>query len=326
MGFDESDDDEVGYCKPPKWTRFTSGKSGNPKGRPRKPRQPQLRSTAESLTDDILRGELGRPIRVTDGTGTHEIATHHVVQRSQIQSAVKGNSFAQREVLKAARELEARDAARRQAEEEQKREIFAKIVQWRMLRVRAWAEVEKGCEPSEPWPHPDDMLIDHNKQAWRIRGPLDAEDLPHFEYCRAERDALFARAMLDRCERPAEDFAKPSIWDLWIAWDVMLPLRWQAVPDVDKWDHLLCLPIRALRRLEHERTADARALRVSAGIPPHGKDEYRFANAVMKPLLQRQGYRSLAEFERAYEATGGDPPWPKTMPRTDGGGWSTPAD
>jgi hypothetical protein len=31
----------------------------------------------------------------------------------------------------------------------------------------------------------------------------------------------------------------------------------------------------------------------------------------MKPLLKRVGYRSLAEFERAYEETGGDPPWPK---------------
>src|SRR5690606_10952076 len=238
MGFDESDDDEVGYCKPPKWTRFTSGKSGNPKGRPRKPRAHQSLSTAESHTDDILRGELGRPIRVTDGTGTHEIATHQVVQRSQIQSAVKGNSFAQREVLKAARELEARDAARRQAEEGQKREEFAKVVALRKLRVRVWARVEKGCEPADPWPHPDDMILDHNKQTWRIRGRFDAEDRPHFEYVRAERDSLFARAMLDRRERRVDDIVKPSIWDLWMLWDVMLPLRWQAVPDVEKWDHL----------------------------------------------------------------------------------------
>ena len=29
-------DDTVGYKKPPKWTRFTKGTSGNPKGRPKK--------------------------------------------------------------------------------------------------------------------------------------------------------------------------------------------------------------------------------------------------------------------------------------------------
>src|SRR5215204_4173293 len=58
MGSDESDDDEeVGYCKPPKWTRFTSGKSGNPKVRPRKSRAQQAAAIAEGATDDILRGE-----------------------------------------------------------------------------------------------------------------------------------------------------------------------------------------------------------------------------------------------------------------------------
>src|SRR5271170_7646698 len=29
-------DDTVGYKKPPKWTRFKKGKSGNPKGRPKR--------------------------------------------------------------------------------------------------------------------------------------------------------------------------------------------------------------------------------------------------------------------------------------------------
>ena len=31
----ESDDDKVGYCKPPKKHRFTKGRSGNPNGRPK---------------------------------------------------------------------------------------------------------------------------------------------------------------------------------------------------------------------------------------------------------------------------------------------------
>ena len=32
------DDDKVGYCKPPKHSRFKPGQSGNPLGRPRKNR------------------------------------------------------------------------------------------------------------------------------------------------------------------------------------------------------------------------------------------------------------------------------------------------
>jgi hypothetical protein len=31
----ENDDDEIGYCKPPRKNRFQKGRSGNPKGRPR---------------------------------------------------------------------------------------------------------------------------------------------------------------------------------------------------------------------------------------------------------------------------------------------------
>jgi hypothetical protein len=34
-GGDQGDDDEVGYGRPPKRTRFQPGKSGNPKGRPK---------------------------------------------------------------------------------------------------------------------------------------------------------------------------------------------------------------------------------------------------------------------------------------------------
>lgn len=34
------DDDEIGYCKPPKKHQWPPGVSGNPKGRPRKPKDP----------------------------------------------------------------------------------------------------------------------------------------------------------------------------------------------------------------------------------------------------------------------------------------------
>ncbi len=35
MPSDEKRDDEVGYGKPPRHTRFKKGQSGNPSGRPR---------------------------------------------------------------------------------------------------------------------------------------------------------------------------------------------------------------------------------------------------------------------------------------------------
>jgi len=55
---------EVGYCKPPKETRFKPGQSGNPKGRPRGARN--LRTAVrEALQEKIEIREGGRTRRVS---------------------------------------------------------------------------------------------------------------------------------------------------------------------------------------------------------------------------------------------------------------------
>lgn len=43
------DDYKIGYCKPPKQYRFKPGQSGNPNGRPRKPKEPLTIDDAEIL-------------------------------------------------------------------------------------------------------------------------------------------------------------------------------------------------------------------------------------------------------------------------------------
>ena len=307
------DDDAVGYGKPPKWARFQKNTSGNPRGRPKKNVAPET-ILANSDLDDILRRELYRKMRVKDGDRASELAALEVVARKQVQIAMTGSPYAQREVLKAAAELAARDAERHHLEEEQRRQTFMNVIKWKEIRTREWAATALvGGEPDEPWPHPDDILIDQQAMTWGVRGPIDEGDLPRFEHYREERDICFAKAMLDVRKRRVADSGKLSIWDpIWMIWDAKLPLRWQLMPRKDVFElFFISMPMRKLRAFEKERTAEVDELRQRAGYNPKDKDGYRFANTVTKPLLKRQGYRSLAEFERAYEDTGGNPPWPK---------------
>jgi hypothetical protein len=77
-----SDDDyKVGYKKPPLHTRFQKGKSGNPRGRPK--RQP--------LTgQDIIKREMNRLIPVIENGVKTKITTHEALIRKLSSLAIKG--------------------------------------------------------------------------------------------------------------------------------------------------------------------------------------------------------------------------------------------
>lgn len=311
MANEEQRDYEVGRNRPPEWTRFRKGQSGNPKGRPRKKK---AETPENSELDDILRQALDRKVAVKQGAETREMSTRELLVNAHIKAAAGGSPIALRDMAQGMRALEERDAERRRSEEERERQLFAHMVAYRKTRAAEWATADQaGSEPEDPWPHPDDILTDHKTMKWNVRGPIDARDVPRFEYYRAERDVSFTNSMIDIRQRRVVACGKPSIWDLlWTCWDAMLPLRWQVLPRRDLYElRFLSLPLRRLRAFKKERTAEADRLRPAAGVDPHDKEGYRFANTVMRPLLKRQGYRSLAEFERAYEETDGNPPWPK---------------
>ena len=81
----DQSDYEVGYGKPPMHTRFQKGRSGNPKGRPRKLKNMQ----------ELLNEELEEKITVNGELMTKQQA----MVRSLIHDAIKGSPSARKMVL-----------------------------------------------------------------------------------------------------------------------------------------------------------------------------------------------------------------------------------
>ncbi len=78
---DDRDDDDVGYGKPPKHTRFKKGQSGNPKGRPK-----GARNFATDL-DEVLKA----PMTVTENGAPKRVSTQQAVLMRLREKALKGD-------------------------------------------------------------------------------------------------------------------------------------------------------------------------------------------------------------------------------------------
>ena len=79
-----NDDDDVGFRRPPKSTRFQKGRSGNPRGRPR--------CTRNFKTD--LKETLARPVQVTEAGRARSISTQQASLERLREKALRGDQRA----------------------------------------------------------------------------------------------------------------------------------------------------------------------------------------------------------------------------------------
>jgi hypothetical protein len=84
-------DDEVGYGKPPKHSRFKSGVSGNPSGRPRR---------EAGTFGEIIQNAVDAPIQYREQGRVKTITRNELGLRKLVEQAVKGNLAAAEQVLK----------------------------------------------------------------------------------------------------------------------------------------------------------------------------------------------------------------------------------
>jgi hypothetical protein len=310
-----NDDERLGYGNTPSWTRWRPGESGNRKGRPKGTGKKQMASNQLPGMNEfqkMLSALLGEKVMLILGGKRVSVTKMQVMLMNLYKQAMNGNAAAIRELsrlvekLMASQEVLERakaEAAEKEAEEKAKRDEawFEYLVELKDKQIKAWAdaEAEDKDEPDDPWPHPDDILIDHaERNAW-VRGPISVKELRFFKYREALRDLMFLRDMILLKTSKLSAITDMSFWEvLWRLHDARLPLRWQIAPSVGSYELAnLNKPLRTLRRL-----ADDASCRVDALEPPECKvrdrQTYKVVNSVMKPLLAKHGYKSLAHFER----------------------------
>lgn len=91
---DDDNDTKAGYCKPPTHSRFQKGKSGNPNGRPKKPR-----STAKTEFLRELDRALREKITIRENGRTREITKLRAIAKQITNKAALGDPSSLRLVL-----------------------------------------------------------------------------------------------------------------------------------------------------------------------------------------------------------------------------------
>ena len=88
-----SDDYEIGFKKPPLHSRFKQGQSGNPKGRPKKAKQPKMAL-------DYIEAELQRVIVVIENGRRRRMTVLEAISKNLVNKAVKGDVHAVDKIFK----------------------------------------------------------------------------------------------------------------------------------------------------------------------------------------------------------------------------------
>lgn len=161
---------DVGYARPPEENRFTKGKSGNPRGRPKGAKNKKPALNAERMKA-ILMEEAYRDITVRDGDRNVTVPMAQAIIRSMAVNAVKGQHRSQRLFSELLSAIERQD---RELHDTWLETAIEYKIEWeRELARRARLGI---TNLPEPLPHPDHVIIDMREGTAKVVGPSTKEE------------------------------------------------------------------------------------------------------------------------------------------------------
>ncbi len=204
----------VGYGKPPSDYKFQKGRSGNPKGRPKKAKRIESKvDTGIGLkaAEEYLRLEAYRPVTVREGDKVVELPAIQAVFRAMSVAAIKGDRHTQKALVEMIARVEANDHA-----------VLVRSFEKALDYKIAWEREIKRCRAAglpepDPVPHPADMVIDMDRGEVRVEGPKTKEHKEQLEQLLQLREEAQAGvnyyADQYRCE--PNEFLRAQYLDRW---------------------------------------------------------------------------------------------------------------